>query len=150
VDTQAGPVGIEGPEKGKAHHVVPVGMGEDEVVIVDALGQERLSQPPDPRAGIDDDDAAVPRADLDTGGVAAVPDVLLAADGDGSPSPPDFDDHARCSAGRKKRQAAPRWGFRSSLALSISLSICLTSSLGLSNFTSSRIRAMKKTSIGLP
>ena len=150
VHAQDGLAGVEGPEEGEAYDVVPVGVGEDQVVLGDALGQERLAQPPDPGAGIHDDHAAVLRADLDTGGVAAVADVLLAADGDGPPRAPDLDEHGRHSMGRGVRQAAPRCGFKSSRALSISLSICRTSSFGLSNFTSSRMRSMKNTSIGFP
>src|SRR5512137_944670 len=130
--------------------MIPVGMGEDEVVITKTLSQQILAQSPDPGPCIDDDDAAVLCADLDAGRVSAVLDVFLAADRDGTPGAPDFDEHDLPSRRQRNRYSAPRCGLRSSLALSISLSICFTSSLGLSNFISSRIRSMKRTSMAFP
>ena len=85
---------VDGLEEGKAHDVIPVGMGEDHRIVVAFLGDKAVSQPPDARTGVDDDDVVIPGADFDAGGVAAVAQILLARNRNGSPRPPAADQHA--------------------------------------------------------
>jgi hypothetical protein len=50
-------------------------MGEYQRKVVTVFGDEAVSQPPDARTGVDDDDAVIPGADLDTGGVPTVAQI---------------------------------------------------------------------------
>ncbi len=84
---------VDGLEEGKAHDVIPVGMGEDHRVVVAVLGKEPVSQPPDPRSGIDDDDLVILGADFDAGGVAAVPQIVLTRNRNGASRAPAADQH---------------------------------------------------------
>ena len=84
---------VDGFEEGKAHDMIPVGMSEDHREVEARLGKESISQPPDPRSGIDDDDPVILGADFDAGGIAAIPQIVFTRNRNGTSCAPAPDQH---------------------------------------------------------
>ena len=57
--------------------MIPMTVGNQEMVLIAALLDELIPQPPDARTGIHDDDVITPGADLYTGGVTAVLQIFF-------------------------------------------------------------------------
>ena len=63
-------------EKRKTHDVVPVGMGEDEMIVETAFFNQAVAQAADAGPGVHDNDIVTFRSNFNTGGVPAVFQVL--------------------------------------------------------------------------
>jgi hypothetical protein len=61
VDSDGGPLHIDGGEKGKPHDVIPVGMGQKDIgadrSLLEVVGHHEIAQLPETGTGIDNDAA---------------------------------------------------------------------------------------------
>jgi hypothetical protein len=84
-------------EKREADEVVPVGVGKKQGIVVAPFPEQGVSQTPDARSRVDDDDFIVLGPHLDAGRVSPVFEVLCTGYRYGPPCAPATDDHRRSS-----------------------------------------------------
>ena len=77
VHVQVGSFEIQGLEEGKAHQMIPVRMGEKEIDAAAFFIGQFVAQPADTGAGIHHNNFATFSADFQTGGIAAILQVLF-------------------------------------------------------------------------
>jgi hypothetical protein len=84
---------IDGSKKGKPHNMIPMSMGEEKMIAKSTFLEEAISQSPDPRTRVNDDDLIFPGADFHAGGVSPVPQVFRPANRDRPSRAPAPNDH---------------------------------------------------------
>ena len=99
VDADGAARHINGGEEGKAHDVIPVGMGQKDVrgdrALLEIIGHHEIAQLSNAGTGVDDDEPIDFReTQLDTGGIPAIFHGLWSGTGNGAPNPPEFDVYA--------------------------------------------------------
>jgi hypothetical protein len=92
-------LGVEkGLEKGEAHEMIPVGMGEKEMKPGSLLGCEAVAEPAQTGSCVNDDYFIVLGADFKAGGVAPVNQIFRAGNSNGTAGTPASDAHGNCLA----------------------------------------------------
>jgi hypothetical protein len=83
-------------------------MGEEKVVAKSPFFEQAISQSPDPRTRVNDDDLIFPGADFHAGGIPPVLEVFRSANRDRASRAPAPDDHfllhlSRCGMAATKK-----------------------------------------------
>ena len=68
--------------------MVPMGVGEDKVILIAFFLEQMVAEPSNSGSGIDDNNIITFGMDLQTGRVAAVFQIFFSGDRDRSPRPP--------------------------------------------------------------